>query len=130
MAGYLFEDVMDLKQLGYKTFVVSDATEGDDNYFDGLKANGIVIIDSTPLLQDNYKCPKEMLQCPLSGNCIHEDRLCDGRMDCNDGFDEDPKEMISDCCDELVISGFSTLSALQNQKYMGVYEKIDCSRLD
>lgn len=120
---------MDAKEMGYSTFVVRDATDGNPEEYDDMVKNGIKIVDAPTLLIDEYKCPENWLQCPLSGNCIHKEKQCDGYADCNDGTDEDPRQVITNCCDEFILSGVDDLSALWYHKYMGIYEKVECARL-
>ena len=105
------------------------------NKLNELRKIGIDIIDSTILLKDRYSCPENWLQCPLSGECISTQRQCDGYVDCNDGssIDEDPKTVISNCCDEFTLSieTDESISLIYSDiyRYMGVYEMIACSRL-
>ena len=129
MTGYLFNNAMEAKELGYKTYIVEDAAVINSGDYTSMMGYGINLINSATLLQKKYKCPSnDWLQCPLSGNCITKQRQCDGFMDCKDGFDEDPVEAVSDCCDEITVSGMDVESALLHQKYMGIYQKIECSR--
>ena len=141
---------MDAKELGYTTIIIRDATrensqtrmshtrmshtmELDDsaeeiNY---LLENGINVLDSSSLLREKFKCPENWYQCSLSGNCISPHKQCDKYPDCKDGLDEDPEEMTSDCCEMLQLSSFGMFSpphSLSYQKYMGLYEKIECKR--
>ena len=130
ITGHHLDNAMDAKEMGYSTFVVRDATDGNpEEYYDDMVKNGIKIVDAPTLLIDEYKCPENWLQCPLSGNCIHKEKQCDGYADCNDGTDEDPRQIITNCCDEFILSGVDDLSALWHHKYMGIYEKVDCARL-
>ena len=128
ITGHFFNNVMEAKEMGYKTFAVSDATNGNQEEFDDLVKNGIKIVDTSTLLRDKYNCPGNWLQCPSSGDCIHTEKQCDGYADCNEGLDEDPKAMITNCCDEIILSGADSLSGLWYNKYMGIYEKEDCFR--
>ena len=59
------------------------------------------MIEASTLLLDQYKCPNNWIQCPLSGNCINMEKQCDGYSDCNEGLDEEPKAVITNCCDSL-----------------------------
>ena len=111
--------------MAYKTFVIDQMINYDE--FNIMIDNGITIEAST-LLLDQFKCPDNWIQCPLSGNCILEEKQCDKYADCNDGRDEDPRQVISNCCDEFILSGGDAFSALQYHKYMGSYEKVDCDR--
>ena len=121
---------MDAKELGYKTFVIRDAIKGHSTTaLSNMREKGINIIDSTILLQERYHCPDNFLECPTSGDCVPKENQCDNLLDCHDGYDEDPKVVISNCCDEFILSGMDTLSGLWYQQYMGIYEKISCSRL-
>ena len=96
--------------------------------FYSMMDNGMMLEASTFLL-DQYKCPNNLFQCPSSGDCIQEEKVCDSYPDCSEGFDEDPKKVIANCCDEFILSGVDALSALWYHKYMGTYEKVDCARL-
>lgn len=40
----------------------------------------------------HYLCPPQKWNCPGSGHCIDELKLCDGKSDCIDGADE------KNCC--------------------------------
>ena len=120
---YLSNNVIDAKTLGYKTFVVRDAIHADTT-----DENDNGVLDSSALLHEKYKCPADWNQCPISGNCFQNDKACDGFKYCNDGFDEDPKAIIKSCCDEIIVSGMDIESGLVHQKYMGIYQKIECSR--
>ena len=127
ITGHLLDNSMDAKEMGYHTFVVRDAADGNPEEYEEMEENGMKIVDAQTLLLDEYKCPENWLQCPLSGNCIHKEKQCDGYADCNDRSDEDPKLVITNCCDEfdLVVSA---LEALWYHKYMGTYEKVECTR--
>ena len=132
LTGNLSSDIMEVKELGrYKTFVVSDGTIAPPNQVQKMIEHGIEFVQSTTLLIEKYKCPHEWFQCPLSGNCFQKERQCDGYNDCKeDGFDENPNEIITACSNKIVVSGKDELSGLLYQKYMGVYEKMECVRLD
>ena len=123
--GYIINNVADVQKIAHKTFVIDQMINYDE--FHTMISNGIAIEASTQLL-DQYSCPNNWIQCPLSGNCIHEEKQCDGYADCNDGIDEDPRQVITNCCDEFILSGIDAWSALQHHKYMGTYEKVDCTR--
>ena len=122
------------KKLGYETFVIRDTLTFGVNKLNEMTEIGINIIDSTILLKDRYSCPENWLQCPLSGECISTQRQCDGYVDCNDGssIDEDPKTVISNCCDEFTLrienDQSTQLVYTDIYRYMGVYENIACSR--
>ena len=129
LTGSLSESAMYSKELGYITYIVRDGIkEYSTDDLEEMSQKGIGILDSTTLLQDRYHCPNDWLECPLTGDCIPKVNQCDNYFDCHDGFDEDPKEIISKCCDEFILSGMDTLSGLWYQKYMGSYEKVSCSR--
>ena len=123
------------KKLGYKTFIIRDTITFGSNKLNELTEIGIGIVDSTALLKERYSCPENWLQCPLSGECISTERQCDGYVDCNDGSsnDEDPKTVLSNCCDEFILSvqadEITTFIYTDIYRYMGVYEKVACSRL-
>ena len=130
LTGDFTESVTKAKDLGYQTYVVRDGMiDYSPDDFAEMSEKGIGILDSTTLLQDRYRCPVNWLECPLTGDCIPNENQCDNYFDCHDGFDEDPNEIISNCCNEFIISGMDTLSGLWYQNYMGSYEKISCSRL-
>ena len=99
------ENAIAAKKLGYETFVIRDTITFGANKLNELTEIGIGIIDSTALLKERYSCPDNWLQCPLSGECISTERQCDGYVDCNDGSsnDEDPKTVLSNCCDEFIL---------------------------
>ena len=129
------ENAKAAKNLGYETFVIRDTLTYGANQLNELTEIGIQIIESTTLLKDRYSCPDNWLQCPISGECIPTKRQCDGYVDCNDGssIDEDPKTVISNCCDEFTLSietdESTSLIYSDIYRYMGVYEMIACSRL-
>ena len=129
------ENAKAAKKLGYETFVIRDTLNFGANQLNELTESGIQIIESTTLLKDRYSCPDNWLQCPISGECIPTKRQCDGYVDCNDGssIDEDPKTVISNCCDEFTLSieTDESVSLIYSDiyRYMGVYEMIACSRL-
>ena len=87
-----------------------------------------MMLEASTLLLDQFKCPNDLLQCPSSGDCIHQEKQCDGYPDCSEGLDEDPKKVIANCCDEFILSGVDSLSAFWYHKYMGTYEKVRCAR--
>ena len=124
------DNVKAAKELGYNTFVVRDATGGTEEDFNAMINIGIQVVDTSTLLIDKFKCPDDdWLQCPLSGDCFEKEKLCNGYADCiGEEIDENPKEVIENCCDEFILSGVETLSALWYHKYMGTYEKVECSR--
>ena len=128
------ENAIAAKKLGYETFVIRDTLTFGANKLNELTEIGIDIIDSTTILKDRYSCPDYMVQCPLSGICIPTQRQCDGYVDCNDGssIDEDPKTVISNCCDEFTLrienDQSTQLVYTDIYRYMGVYENIACSR--
>lgn len=128
ITGHFLYNAMDAKELGYKTFVVSDATDGNPEVFDNMVKNGVKIVDTSTLLLDIYKCPENSLQCPSSGDCVPKEKQCDGYSDCSEDLDEEPKVVITNCCDEIILSGNDPLSMLWYHKYMGTYVKMECSR--
>ena len=132
LTGNLSNDIMEVKELGqYKTFIVSDGTIAPKDLVHKMIEHGIEFVQSTSLLTEKYKCPHEWFQCPLSGNCFQKDRLCDGYKYCKeDGFDENPNKIIPECSNEIVVNGNDILSGFLHQKYMGVYKKMECVRLD
>ena len=124
------KNAIDAKKLGYNTFVIKDTlTYYYEDDLQNIQDEGISLIDSTTLLQDRYHCQDNWLECPLSGDCVPKEKQCDSFYDCTDGFDEDPTKVVSDCCDEFILTGMDKLSGLWYHQYMGVYEKISCSRL-
>ena len=133
--GLPLENAIAAKKLGYKTYIIRDTLTYGSYKLNELTEIGVGIIDSTTLLRDRYSCPDNWLQCPLSGKCISTERQCDGYVDCNDGsnVDEDPKTVISNCCDEFTLSvqtdESTTFKYADIYRYMGVYENVACSRL-
>ena len=123
--GYIIDNVADVQNIMNKMFVIDQMINYDE--FQPLIDNGITVEAST-LLLDQYRCPNDWLQCPSSGDCIHEEKQCDGYADCNEGLDEDPKQIITNCCDEFILKIVDTIIALSYHKYVGTYEKVDCAR--
>ena len=135
--GYIINNVANNQEIAYKMFVIDQMINYDE--FNPMIDNGITIEAST-LLLDQYRCPNNyfqweniwyilvQFQCPSSGDCIHYEKQCDGYADCSEGLDEDPRQIITNCCDEFILSGVDSLSAFWYHKYMGTYEKVECTR--
>ena len=123
--GYIINNVADIQNTINKLFVIDQMINHDE--FQPFMGNGITL-EVSSLLLDQYKCPNDLFQCPSSGDCIQEEKLCDGYPDCSEGLDEDPKKVITNCCDEFILSGVDSLSAFWYHKYMGTYEKVRCAR--
>ena len=123
--GYIINNVANNQEIAYKMFVIDQMINYDE--FDPMIDNGITIEAST-LLLDQYRCPNNWFQCPSSGDCIPYEKQCDGYADCSEGLDEDPRQIITNCCDEFILSGVDSLSAFWYHKYMGTYEKVECTR--
>ena len=125
MKGYIINNVADIQNIINKLFVIDQMINHDE--FQPLMGNGITL-EASSLLLNQYKCPNDWLQCPSSGDCIDKEKQCDGYADCNEGLDEDPKQIITNCCDEFILREVDTLSELRFLKYIGAYEKVDCIR--
>ena len=120
--GYIINNIADIQNTITKLFVIDQMINHDE--FQPLMGNGITL-EASSLLLNQYKCPNDWLQCPSSGDCIDKEKQCDGYADCTEGLDEDPKQIIINCCDEFILREVDTLSELRFLKYIGTYEKVD-----